>query len=67
MLVARVGSGQGRPLLGGKKPAEVLSTLINSRYPIYGEATLQVSSENEATKETADKVLNALYNHLSQA
>ena len=64
-LVTRVGNGEGRPLFDGKNPRDVLADLIEARYPVYAQATITVETGNESAQETTDKVINALYKHLS--
>ncbi|MEM7618492.1 MAG: shikimate kinase [Pseudomonadota bacterium] len=66
VLVERVGSGKGRPLLAEQSPKEALNKLIKERYPIYQEAVITVQTEKETSAQTAEKLLNSLYNHLSQ-
>lgn len=67
VLVKRVGSGEGRPLLMAGNPREILQELINKRYPIYQEADLIVETRNESPQETLGRVSEALYNKLSLA
>lgn len=63
VLSKRVGSGSGRPLFAGKEPADVLSELIEQRYPIYNEADIIVETKDEPLKETLNRVIEALYSH----
>ena len=66
-LVKRIGTGRGRPLFDGKNPREVLADLIKARYPTYEAATMTVEIGDESPQESAQKVINSLYNHLSPA
>ncbi|HPF79135.1 MAG TPA: shikimate kinase [Alphaproteobacteria bacterium] len=65
VLVKRVGSGEGRPLLMAGNPREILQELINKRYPIYQEADLIVETRDESPQETLARVSDAIYNKLS--
>lgn len=67
VLKKRVGDGRGRPLFKDKKVEDVLNDLILARYPIYEEADITVESCDENAEETAQKVMSALYKHLSNA
>lgn len=67
VLLKRVGNGVGRPLFNNKNPQDVLTQMIEQRYPIYNLATLTVKSEDEPIEQTAEKVINSLYKYLSSA
>ena len=60
LLVSRVGRRSNRPLLRGKNAREVLSKLIDERYPVYAEADITVDSGREAPESTVDRVMQGL-------
>ncbi len=60
LLVSRVGRRSNRPLLRGKNAREVLSKLIEERYPVYAEADITVDSGREAPESTVDRVMQGL-------
>ncbi len=60
LLVSRVGRRSNRPLLKGKNAREVLSKLIDERYPIYAEADITVDSGREAPELTVERVMEGL-------
>lgn len=59
-LLARIGDGEGRPLLQNN-PRDTLQSLINTRYPVYQTADIIVESKNEDLAETVQRVTQALY------
>jgi shikimate kinase len=60
-LVHRVSrKAEERPLLSGRDPREVLSTLIEERYPVYAEADIVVDSAKESPEVTVGRVIAAL-------
>ncbi|MDB5682671.1 MAG: shikimate kinase [Sphingomonas bacterium] len=62
VLAERVGRRDGRPLLKGRNPREVLAELAAIRNPIYALAPIHVRSQplpHEATVETIMKALAA--------
>ncbi len=63
VLVARVGTSQGRPLFKDKDPKEVLSDLIEVRYPIYKQAHVHVDTYDEQIEETLNRVIETLYTY----
>ena len=60
LLVSRVGRRSNRPLLKGKNAREVLSRLIEERYPVYAEADITVDSGREAPELTVERVMQGL-------
>ena len=60
LLVSRVGRRSNRPLLKGKNAREVLSKLIEERYPVYAEADITVDSGREAPELTVERVMQGL-------
>lgn len=59
-LVERVQNRKGRPLLFEGDPTEILSSLIEERYPIYQMADICVESDDETYQDTVDKILVSL-------
>ncbi|MGE0787111.1 MAG: 3-dehydroquinate synthase [Sandaracinaceae bacterium] len=49
VLARRVGSGEGRPLLGGRDPAEALASLIGRRRAAYAECHAVVSTDRDVS------------------
>lgn len=67
LLVGRVARRDNRPLLQGRDAREVLSELMDERYPVYAKADLTVDSGREPPSATVDKVVAALRGHLETA
>lgn len=67
VLCDRVGAGEGRPLLMQGDPRQILSDLIEKRYPVYGEADLTVETLNEPVEETLNRAVQTLYTHLKHS
>jgi shikimate kinase len=64
-LARRVGRKEGRPLLAGKDPVEVLTAQAEVRYPAYAEAAIHVETGETPHAQAVQAVLNALSNHLA--
>jgi shikimate kinase len=64
-LLKRVGNGEGRPLFDHKDPREVLSAMIENRYPVYEQADIVVNSDFDSAEETTEKLIHALYKALT--
>lgn len=61
VLVARTAGRTHRPLLNAGDPREILSGLIDARYPIYGKADVAVDSQLGQTHEQmASRIIAAL-------
>lgn len=59
-LAGRVGTGQGRPLLGGN-PAEALARLYEQRRPLYADlADLVIDVEHKAPDQLVEQILGCL-------
>jgi shikimate kinase len=65
LLARRVGRKEGRPLLKGRDPIEVLREHARLRYPAYGEAHLTVQTGDTAHGVAVEAVLQALKSHLN--
>jgi shikimate kinase len=63
--MARVGRRGNRPILKGGNRRKIIEQLIDERYPVYAEADIVVDSAREPPDVTVDRVLEALYGHLS--
>ena len=59
-LLRRVAGRDNRPLLADGDHAEILQRLIETRYPIYGEADVILDCGDESPDMTTARVLNAL-------
>jgi shikimate kinase len=60
-----VGRKEGRPLLKGRDPMDVLREHARLRYPAYGEAHLTVQTGDTAHGVAVEAVLQALKSHLN--
>lgn len=56
VLIARIGSGEGRPLASGQE-RERLKNLWQSRLPLYEQADLIVDADQESPEEIARQIL----------
>lgn len=54
-----------RPLLAKGDPAQILSALMDKRYPVYARAAVQVDSRAVPLEENLNSVVKALVEHLS--
>ena len=66
VLVERVSRRNTRPLLHNADPNEVLTRLMNERYPVYAQANLTVESNDAPQDETVSAVLRALSEYCSE-
>ncbi len=60
ILVDRVSRREGRPLLQGKDPRQVLTELAAIRNPIYALAPIKIKSEAGPHEHTVDRIMEAL-------
>ena len=64
VLVSRTAGRTHRPILNAGDPREILSGLIQQRYPVYSLADISVESrENQTHEEMADRIVSALDAH----
>ncbi len=63
LLVKRTAGRDHRPLLKEGDPRHILSSLMEQRYPIYGQADLVIDSLDQPTDLTVLKVLQAISDH----
>jgi len=63
LLVRRTKGRRGRPLLNKGNERDILSNLIDERYPIYANAEFIIDVSDEPANETAKNIINMLINH----
>lgn len=64
LLVQRTAGRSSRPLLKTGNPREILSKLIDLRYPVYAEAPVVVDSlPGQTHEQMADRIIDALCAH----
>lgn len=66
LLVKRTAGRDHRPLLKQGDPREILSRLMEVRYPIYAQADIAVDSSDESPDITVARVLDALSHIVEQ-
>jgi shikimate kinase len=66
VLLQRVARRSNRPLLKQGDPREVLSQLIERRYPVYAEADIVVDSIEGPPELTLGRVVDALQRHFKR-
>lgn len=66
VVAERVARRDTRPLLRGKDPLEVLTTLAEARYPIYGQADVIVDVGQGSHGQAVDAVQKTLRRHWRQ-
>lgn len=67
LLARRIARKDTRPLVRGKDPLEVLTSLAEARYPIYAQADILVETGDTPHHEAVDAILAALEQHLAGA
>jgi len=67
VLLRRTARRTNRPLLKDRDPAEVLTKLIELRYPVYAQADVVVDSTDGPPEQTVQRVLDGLAAHLARA
>ena len=60
ILVGRVSRRDGRPLLKGKDPREVLTRLAAEREPFYAQAPVRVRSTDSPHEATVEAIIEAI-------
>ena len=60
LLMKRVRRRDNRPLLKADNPEEVMQTLIEQRYPVYGRADIIVESRDVPHSSIVSDVIRAL-------
>lgn len=60
ILVERVARREGRPLLKGRNPREVLTELAKAREPFYAQAPIRIVSADTPHDSTIDKIMKAI-------
>ncbi len=66
VLMERVSRKQNRPLLKTADPRATMKTLIDERYPVYGEADFIVQSRDDRKEVIALELVTALGRHLEE-
>ena len=66
LLVKRTSGRDHRPLLKTGDPREILSRLMDARYPLYAQADIIVDTTDEPPEVTVAKVLDELARTLEQ-
>jgi len=66
LLVKRTSGRDHRPLLKTGDPREILSRLMDARYPLYAQADITVDTTDEPPEITVAKVLDELDSYLEQ-
>lgn len=64
ILVERTSRNNKRPLLQGGDPRDILSGLMDKRYPTYGKANITVETDAAEPEINAGKALKALAEYL---
>jgi len=67
LLARRIGRKDTRPLVRGKDPLEVLTTLAAERDPLYAQADIVVETGDTPHNEAVEAVVRALTAHLAGA
>lgn len=57
VLAARVGHGEGRPLLMGRDPVQVLTALLEERETFYRQADLVVVTDGRIPSQVAEEII----------
>lgn len=66
LLVRRTSRRNHRPLLSQGNPRQILSDLIDKRYPIYGEADIVIDSLDGPVEATVKRALDAITAHFAK-
>lgn len=66
LLVKRTSRRNHRPLLRQGNPREILSNLIDKRYPVYGEADMVIDSVDGPVEMTVQRALDAVGDYLAR-
>ena len=64
VMVERTARRDTRPLLKSGDPREILTTLMNKRYPVYEKADIVVESHNGPVEAVMNQALDKIYNFL---
>ncbi len=59
-ILARVGSGEDRPMLWGGETLERIRLLLAERAPAYAKADLIVDTTEQSIEQVVDRILSAL-------
>ena len=67
VMVRRVSRKENRPLLAGRDAREVLSKLMDERYPVYAEADLMVETDERPSNAAVAAIVAGLDRLLQRA
>ena len=65
-LVKRTSGRKNRPLLNTENPKEILSELMDLRYPIYQKANITVTTDTNKKNITCKKIISAIKQYYEQ-
>lgn len=66
VLMERVSRRQNRPLLKNPDPRGTMLKLIETRYPVYALADLELMSRDDKKETIADELIDALFDYLNK-
>jgi shikimate kinase len=66
VLLRRTSRRSNRPLLKGRDPAEVLTKLMELRYPVYAQADIVIDSTDGPPEATVQQAIDALARRLAR-
>lgn len=64
VMVERATRGEKRPLLRDGDPVTIFENLAAERYPVYGQATITVSSNDDPRRPVLRQALEGLHDYL---
>lgn len=67
IMLERTARNDKRPLLKGGDPREIMTRLMEVRYPIYEKAHIVVESRSGAAEEVLNRAINEIYTYLNHS
>lgn len=67
VMLERTARNDKRPLLKNGDPREIMTRLMESRYPIYENAHITVESCNGAAEDMLERAIDKIYAYLNQS
>lgn len=64
VMLERTSRNDKRPLLKGGHPREIMTRLMEARYPIYQQAHVTVESRNGGGDDVVSQSINGIYDYL---
>lgn len=64
VMIERTGRRDTRPLLKNGDPREILTDLMNKRYPVYEKADIVIESHKGPIEAVMNQALDKIYNYL---